>query len=307
MAPEIKSAQVNLRFAPSLKAAAEQAAAREHRSLNSLIEKLLTEHLNNQPTLEDWHDRAQARLVALLSEWQLLAAMQMGLAAKSYCISGAARQGLAPHTLITHLRSAHSKLSGMFPYMPFFYPYTRPGLTPYFASDRNLRRGATEEILESFNYPDAVSTIELWRVSPAGLASDIRPLFEDSGEFPNFNLESGKWFSPFFMTRDLAAVVLHALDLAERVPGAEVIEFRCEWSGLLERELADADPGRRWSRGKIARVDQRITQGEWPVEVIRSEWPQVVSALGGPVVRLFDSAFDYSADWVRSQSSRFQG
>jgi hypothetical protein len=246
-------------------------------------------------------------LVGLVAERQLSAAVQKGLAAKSYCIVGAAGQEVAPNTLLTHLRSVHSELSGMFSYMPFFYPYTRPGLTPYFASDRNLRRGAMEEILECFNYPDAVSTIELWRVSPAGLASDIRPLFEDFGEFPNFSLETGKWFSPFFMTRDLAAVVFHALDFAKRIPGAEAIEFRCEWSGLLERELADAEPGRRWSRGKIARVDQRITQGEWPVEAIRAAWPQVVSALGGPVVRLFDSAFDYSADWVRSQSSRFKG
>ena len=45
MAKETKSAQVNLRLSPRLKAAAEKAAADDHRSLTSLIEKLLSEHL----------------------------------------------------------------------------------------------------------------------------------------------------------------------------------------------------------------------------------------------------------------------
>jgi hypothetical protein len=42
----IKTAQVNLRLKPKLKAAAEKAAAKDHRSLTSLIEKLLTDHLD---------------------------------------------------------------------------------------------------------------------------------------------------------------------------------------------------------------------------------------------------------------------
>jgi hypothetical protein len=45
MPPETKTAQGNLRIRPSLKAAAERAAYADQRSLTSLIEKLLTEHL----------------------------------------------------------------------------------------------------------------------------------------------------------------------------------------------------------------------------------------------------------------------
>lgn len=45
MAKEAKTAQVNLRLPPSLKEASERAAAEDQRSLTSLIEKLLTEHL----------------------------------------------------------------------------------------------------------------------------------------------------------------------------------------------------------------------------------------------------------------------
>ena len=41
----IKTAQVNLRILPELKEAAERAASDDQRSLTSLVEKLLTDHL----------------------------------------------------------------------------------------------------------------------------------------------------------------------------------------------------------------------------------------------------------------------
>ena len=48
MAKETKNAQVNLRIRPSLKAAAEKAAADDQRSLTSLIEKLLADYLKTK-------------------------------------------------------------------------------------------------------------------------------------------------------------------------------------------------------------------------------------------------------------------
>jgi hypothetical protein len=45
MEKRIKTAQVNLRIDPKLKAAAEKAAADDNRSLTSLIEKLLLDYL----------------------------------------------------------------------------------------------------------------------------------------------------------------------------------------------------------------------------------------------------------------------
>lgn len=44
-AKRIKTAQVNLRIKPELKEAAERAARDDNRSLTSLIEKLLVDHL----------------------------------------------------------------------------------------------------------------------------------------------------------------------------------------------------------------------------------------------------------------------
>lgn len=48
MQKRIKTAQVNLRLEPGLKEAAEQAAADDHRSLTSLVEKLLADYLRER-------------------------------------------------------------------------------------------------------------------------------------------------------------------------------------------------------------------------------------------------------------------
>ena len=48
MAREAKTAQVNLRIQPSLKEAAERAAADDRRSLTSLVEKLLVDYLRER-------------------------------------------------------------------------------------------------------------------------------------------------------------------------------------------------------------------------------------------------------------------
>jgi hypothetical protein len=48
----IKTAQVNLRIEPALKAAAEKAAADDRRSLTSLVEKLLSDYLKKRGYLK---------------------------------------------------------------------------------------------------------------------------------------------------------------------------------------------------------------------------------------------------------------
>jgi hypothetical protein len=50
-----KTATLNLRIDPTLKVAAEKAAAEDRRSVTSLIEKLLTEHLRAAGYLPSQH------------------------------------------------------------------------------------------------------------------------------------------------------------------------------------------------------------------------------------------------------------
>ena len=61
MAAETKSSQILIRVRPSLKAGAEKAAAEDHRSLSSLIEKLLTDHLRKKGISTEIADARSAR------------------------------------------------------------------------------------------------------------------------------------------------------------------------------------------------------------------------------------------------------
>ncbi len=303
MASQTKTTQVNLRLTPALKAAAEKAAGQDHRSLTSLIEKLLTEYLQTQPALDDWHDCGRARFFRLPAKHWLSGDIARGAFAKSLRIKCAAGDRIGAYKLTRELQLIHGELSHRFKFVPLFHPSTRRGLVPYYTSDNHLNR-AGEEILECFAAPPAGQATELWRVSPAGLAFDMRPYFEDCETYRQHGLEPGKWFSPYMLTRDLEVLAHFASELAARFPSAETIEFRCEWSGLLNRYAAAGEPNQFWPPAKISRSDHCVTQGEWPVADIASAWPDIVSKLGGPVVRLFDPTFDYSPDWISSQSTR---
>ena len=58
---EAKTAVITLRVTPGLKAAAEAAARREHRSLTSLIEVLLFNHCESaKVSMSDHHSRVDA-------------------------------------------------------------------------------------------------------------------------------------------------------------------------------------------------------------------------------------------------------
>lgn len=305
--PELdRSVQVNMRLPASLKEAAEKAAAADHRSLTSLVEKLLAEHVTARPKLEDWHERTQTRLVGNIAE-KCPQLRKFGLFTRSYSVDTPNIKLINPTTLISHLQFLHNALSAFIPAPEFMYPYTKPELAPYFTFDAGLPRGISNEILESVALPEAVRRPELWRASPDGLFSDTRGYAEDFITFNDPRLKPGKWFSPLFMTRALYSLIQHAYLFSENYPAGTMIEFRCEWTGLLERELKDHDPMADWLPGKAAHVDRRITAGEWPLEQVRMQWPEIASELAGPVMRLFDPNFDYTPGWIRGQIQRLPG
>jgi len=306
MAEESKSSQINLRLQPALKKAAERAAALDHRSLTSLIEKLLADHVRTRPTLEIWHARAIERFIKTVQNQQAGDRLKHGYSAHSYYIHTSSGEQLVAHELTDILRATHANLGGVFISPHLFYPYTRKELLPYFTFDDRLPHGSADEILEFAGDASILSWLEFWRLSPAGLASNIRPHLEDNPEFEERGLKSGKWFCPYFLTRRLTELVLHAVTLSRRFATAESVEFRCQWSGLQDREVGDPDTSIHWSPGKIARTDHRVSVIEWPTKTLEGEWAQVVSALGGPVMRLFDPAFDYSPDFIKRNVPRFQ-
>lgn len=301
MVQETRSAQVNLRLPPSLKEAADKAAADDHRSLASLIEKLLSHHLRTRPTLEEWHERALARFAAGIAEKESDKA-KLGILARSYAINTENGDRLDPARLARDLRSVDDALRTAITPDDLFYVYqNNPDLLPYFTSDSTIFRKSMDEILEFLSI-DTRNRVGFWRVSSAGMATQIATHVEDR---PNdvtarCGLYPGKWLSPYQLTRNLAELVLHAGEFSQKLPSATTVEFRTEWSGLRERRIAepnalDDDPG------GISRIDSRTTIGEWPIIELRRSWPEIVSALGGPILRLFDNHCEYSPEFIRQR------
>ena len=302
---EAKSAQVNLRLSSALKARAEKAAAQDRRSLTSLIEKLLADYLQKRGSLQSWHSNAQARFEALLMDrYHVHVLVPRSFRALSFAINTAHGSELMPQNLLQIVRSLPNGMRGTFLNPALFHAYTRPELAPYYTAD--VTDAAGSEILESAVFSDAAipDTIDFWRIAPNGFASHFRPYNEDRAELRKVRSE-GRWFWPYQLVRELHELVLHAWLFAERFEFVRSVEFRCEWWGLQGREIADAEPGVHWTRGKIAKEDHRITRGEWGIDELRQP-PAIVSALAGPVLRLFDPALDCSADWVGQQAARFK-
>jgi len=308
MLADAKTAQVNLRLTSSLKARAEKAAAKDHRSLTSLVEKLLADHLQGRASLQTWHRTAQSRFEELFLKRGGSAAaalMPRSFRVLSFAISTADGTEFRPQDLLHLIRSLPKDMRNVFPIPRLFDVYARPELAPYFTTDAD----ENVEILESAVFPDVANlsdTVDFWRIAPSGFASHITTYNEDGEEIRKYvRKNTGSWFWPYKMIRDLHELVLHAYLLAGHLKSAESVEFQCEWWGLRDREIADADPNVRWIEGKIAKEDHRVTHGEWAVDELRRT-SEIVSSLAAPVLRLFDPSFDCSAEWAGEQTTRFK-
>ncbi len=85
----------------------------------------------------------------------------------------------------------------------------------------------------------------------------------------------------------------------ERFDAPETVSFRCEWHGLSGR--LPLDPQVFWRSGQLARDDDRIASGTWPVSSLGGNWAEIVSQLAGPVARLFGISH-ITPQWVLGQA-----
>lgn len=173
-----------------------------------------------------------------------------------------------------------------------FYPFSRPEIKPYVVPDPNEVAAILETSL--LNETSLDTTLpDVWRVSEDGKATIIRGYREDR---PGRGIGApGTTFNPKLLIRELAELVRHARAFAERFSTAESVIFRCEWFGLDGRKIAD---GTYWSVERVARASGRVSVGQWSIGALRSEWPNVVSALGSPILALFDPKFRITPEWV---------
>src|SRR5262249_4441282 len=110
--------------------------------------------------------------------------------------------------------------------------------------------------------------------------------------------------SPQIFTKALGEIVRHARGMTERFDNPTSVSFRIEWHGLKDRVIYH--PLGRWVGNWRASSDHRGSVGSWPVTSLTNGWPEIVSALAGPLMRTFTTEFELSPDWVRGQAPKWQ-
>ena len=184
------------------------------------------------------------------------------------------------------------------------YPFNPKELAPYFTIDANSGEGQ-EDFIEC-NLLRRAQRMEfasdMWRVSASGKVTIIRPFWEDDSEVDRQRgREPGTAFNPKDQVRAVAEIVRHAQSFAEKFDMPVLVDFLCEWRGLAGRSIHD--PFGYYSMPGEAMVDGRRVSKEVPVGALASSWPETVTDLISPVVRLFNSSFRVTPEWVKGQAA----
>jgi hypothetical protein len=183
------------------------------------------------------------------------------------------------------------------------YPFTRPEIAPRFTVDETSGEGG-EDFIECALLNDdrrLEYSVDLWRVSTGGKVTLVRPYWEDSTSFnQRLRLNPGSWLSPNYQARALAEFVRHAQSFAEKFDMPVTVTFLCEWSGLAGRTIYD--PESYYSIGGSASVNSRRVTLEVPASSLTNSWPDIVTQLLAPVLRIFNASFQVTPDWVKSRA-----
>lgn len=187
-----------------------------------------------------------------------------------------------------------------------FDPPYRRAARPRFIADA-LSGDEETDIIETAWLRDTSQKerADLWRVSPRGLATIVRPYAEDEPALNTaLNLKPGTWLSPNALARDLAELVFHARALARLFDSVRAVSFRCEWQGLQGRRIFD--PSARWAQSDIAVVDRRVVTLRAPFAMLGQAWPAVVAQMMAPLLRTMEPDLALGPDWVREQAPRWR-
>ena len=155
---------------------------------------------------------------------------------------------------------------------------------------------------------DHMTTPELWRVSPSGMATIVRAYDEDHREYGGggAGLEAGTWFWPFGMAREIAEVVRHARAFAERFEAPGTVSFRAQWSGLRGRRLGDPRAPIVWMQNRTAQDDGRTLTQTVPVASLADGWPELTASMLAPILRMFGVGQPVSAQDIQTWSEKFR-
>jgi hypothetical protein len=259
--------------------------------------------------LRAWHEQSEQRFKALIDRATHLSwpvDLAKNHAQLSYLIMGSGEAFDAswlPQVLTeVNLQVRDTVWTGW----SMFYPFTRAAIRP--AIHAEFSDGSGGEVLETNLVADGnldVSLPDMWRVTTDGRASMFRAYREDRADVvAKMRRPAGSWISPETIVRETAELVAHARAMAERMPGATGIAFRCKWIGLDGRELNDFGY-EYWSPGRIAGADQRVVAADRALPVLGSNWEEAVASLACPVLSLFGFE-NCGSEFVRRLAPRFK-
>ena len=283
----------------------------DRETLLGLIEAVL-EDRRPAPVLQEallaWHEAARRAFLALVPRSPQAEQIARRYYALSYALELARPQTLDHAQLPEFLRRCAFEAQPLFPPGPrMFDPPTRLTARPRFVADPATGDGDTDFLETAWlrAYPPA-ETSDLWRVSPKGMATVLRPYAEDGREI-NLRVErvAGTWLNPDLLARELTELVWHARAFARFFAAPRRVVFRCDWWGLAERELFD--PAGRWARTGTAIGDHRAVLLDVPLAALVQAWPETVARLMAPVLRALEPDLVLGADWVRAQAVRWRG
>ena len=260
-----------------------------------------------QDRLLDWHLAARRAFLALVPRSPVAALLAGGHYALSYALELSHPQTLDHAQLPEHLRHCAFEAQALFrPGLRMFEPPYRLAARPRFVADPACGDDDTDFLETAWlrAYP-TTETADLWRVSPKGFATVVKPYAEDRAEVnAALEMQPGTWLNPDLLARELAELVCHARSFARFFAGARRAVFRCDWWGLAGRELFD--PEARWAQSGAALGDHRAAALDVPIASLLQAWPEAVARLMAPVLRALEPDLVLDADWVRAQAPRWR-
>ena len=210
----------------------------ERTSLLGMFDSLLRAPPSPNPTdaLKHWHERADARFIELAEQREVSPLTLQSRVNLSYAVHTADNQLLDARHLIEIVRQVHLEVHDLVSSPLLFYPYTLEEIAPYFIEDPESGQDS-REILECALFEDVpiiFPRTDFWRVSLDGLATHVRPFWEDREDMrvPS-NREPGSWFCPFYLVRTLAELTRHARAFAARFAARTQWSFGVSGTGSL--------------------------------------------------------------------------
>ena len=185
--------------------------------------------------LRRWHEAGYRRFLALVGSKGSGDLLKRAHYQFSYEIVDAGGGRLEMAGFLNQARQMGQEvLRHVDPGWTMFWVFDGDELQPRSVLDEAL---GEEEFLEcSLEDSSELMSPDFWRMSPAGLATIVRPYREDRRKLGE-GFGAGTWFWPFLMAREIAEVIAHAHAFAERLDAPESVLLRAEWRGLKGRRL----------------------------------------------------------------------